>query len=126
MLHNRIGNVASGRTPLNTGSGIAHRKAPFGHVSFGGGLGDVFRITAAEFFDNIAQGYIFVQASGASVKIYTTLADMDLALNPEFDTSDIWISAGTIAPGSIFQITTLASAVRLEPQGDGVYYIAGL
>lgn len=125
-MRGRIGNVGPGRTPRATGSGVVHRRVPFGHITVAGQAGDVIRISSDELFEGVNNGNIQVQASGASVAVYKTLADIDLALSPDQDGGDHWILDHTAAPGAIKELTTFATALRLEFQGSGIIYISGI
>lgn len=121
-----IGNYASPRRGVSSGSGIGHRKTPFGHITVSGKADDVVRISCAEFCTTYPQLYILTQASAGSVKVSKTLADIDLALNPEQDDGDHWIVDHTAAPGVINQIPTLATCLKLEFLADAIIYVSGV
>jgi hypothetical protein len=121
-----IGNSATGRYSTLTGSGTAHRKIPFGHLTISGKSGDIVRVTCTEFCNAYPQLYILTQASIGSVKVSRTIADVDLAVSPDQDTGDHWIVDHTAAPGAINQTETLATCLKLEFLADAIIYITGV
>lgn len=126
MIRGRLGNTGPGRTSLASGSGATRRRVPFGHIAVGGKSGDVVRISSDEIFEGVNNGNIQVQATGGSVAVYCTLADIDLALSPDQDNGGHWVLDHTAAPGSITELKTLATALRLDFQGNAVIYISGI
>jgi hypothetical protein len=126
VIRGRIGNTGPGRRSLATGSGATHRRVPFGHITVAGKLGDTARISSDEIFEGVNNGNIQVQATGGSVAVYCTLADIDLAFNPEQDSGGHWVLDHTAAPGAITELKTFATALRLEFQGNAVIYISGI
>lgn len=110
-----------------TGSGVPRPGVyPFGKLSIQGKAGDIIRIPVGDFLPHSSiQGEVLVQASIAAVIVSTTLADLDLALNPEQDAGDHWVVDTTAAPGSIIPLKTVATCLKLEFTGDAILYIVG-
>ena len=126
-VKDRIGNHASMKpSALLTGSGAMHQRIPFGHITLAGKAGDVKRLSCSEFFHEINQVDIYTQASGGSVTVSTTLADVDIALSPDQDDGDHWVVDHTAAPGSINRCLTVSTALKLEFSGDAIIYISGV
>ena len=110
-------------------SGGNARRIPFGYVMLNAKAGEILRVAAADIYPKFDQNYqgIFVQASGGSVKVSTTLASLDIALDPEQDDGgDHWIVDTTAAPSSITKLKTITTALKLEFLGDAIIYIGGV
>lgn len=124
---NIITNSGPGMISTGTGSGIAHRKAPFGHITLGGKAGEVIRFAASDLFlkfDQVFQG-ISVQTLGGSISVALTLADIDLAMNPIQDGS-IWVNSVTINPGTITKLSLIPTAVKITFVADALVYLTGV
>ncbi len=122
-----IGNTSPGMVSVGTGSGRPHQRAPFTHLTIAGEIGDVIRIPATDLFPKAHQVFqgIFAQTTVGGVQIDTTLADVDLAMNPEQDGA-IWIADTTLAVGSITKLTHFATAIRITFTAAAVVYLAGV
>ncbi len=125
-MANRLGNVSPGKRSVGTGSGVPHRRAPFGHVTIAGTTGEVVRISAEEIFNGISVGEVLIQVTGGSVRVSRTLADTDLAMSKDQDTGGHWVVAlASLTPGSI-QNLGIGTAYMIEFISNGVVYISGV
>jgi hypothetical protein len=124
-----LGNAGPGfPKSIRTGSGINSRRAPFGHITISGQAGEVVRISTADLypkFDQLFQG-IIVQAVGGSVKVDTTLAEIDLALSPDQDEAGHWILDTTAVPGKIMPLQNMATVLKITFVSDAILYIMGV
>ena len=123
---NRLGNVSPGKRSVGTGSGVPHRRTPFGHLTIAGSAGEVVRIGVDEIFNGISVGEVLIQATGGAVRVSRTLADQDIAMNKDHDTGGHWVvELANLAPGSIPSIG-IGTAYMIEFIGNGVVYISGV
>lgn len=116
------------RKRWQTGSGLPRQLVayPFGRLTISGKAGEIKRVAASSFMPRMGvEGNIIVQASVAPVIVSITLADADLAMNPDLDDGDHWIVDVTAAPGAITELSYVSSALRLEFTADAILYIAG-
>ena len=102
-----------------------HRAA---RSAIAGQAGEVIRIPVTDLypkFDQIFQG-ISVQAVGNNVQIDTTLAPIDLAMDPAQDSSPIWFADTTAVAGHIETLKNMCTAIRITFAADAIVYVAGV
>lgn len=125
------GNYGEYGESLKSGSGTVYHNAPFGHITVAGKAGDEVRILSTHLFlkfDQIFQG-IALQAVGGSVDLKVTLAPLDLTLNPEQDAGGHWIvdpAGSTVSPGTVLQLKTFPTAIKLKFSSPAIVYVMGV
>ena len=134
----KIGNYGSGPgspSVIKSGSGSTPYKSILSHITVIGNAGDQIVVTCNEIFTQVPNaGFILIQSglaidnasTSTGVKVFQTLASVDLAQDPNHFSSPFWVQyiPATLTANSINQ-TSYCLAMRFDFSASGVVYVSG-
>lgn len=110
-----------------SGSGRTSIKTPFYRVTLAAKAGDTRYVHVSDLYSSSSASGVtlYAQTLGGTVVIDQTLAPPELAGDPTYDDSGMWVDPISVPPGSIVKLPSMSTALRIKFSGDATVYLIG-